>query len=409
MNPEQLVIGGCLLAPDMIPLAADLLTPEDFAHPAHAAMFRAMVALRKRGEPVEPFTAHRLATEQGARGLEITQIHEWVSLTNSGASVMAYAKDVKETSTRRRLTQAGLAFQQATSDPSIPAADTVATMLETLKQIRDNSTNAELTAKTLGEILDTPETPADWVIPHLFEKGDRMIITGYEGLGKTTWIRQMGICASAGINPITLNHLPNPIKTLVVDVENSEKQWRRETWDMAKFAANYGPHSPRDNMHVYCGGRMDLRRDKDLGLVHRLVDEHQPEILFIGPIYRLVPTGINSDEEAAPLIAALDTLRDRGLVLVMEAHAPKGQGGIERNLAPRGSAALMGWPEFGFGLAPKDDDSGAKIIRWRADRDRKRDWPVELDKWSALPWVADTLSQQDRYDIANGRRKQIAA
>ena len=231
-----------------------------------------------------------------------------------------------------------------------------------------------------------------------------MIITGYEGLGKTTWIRQMGICASAGINPITLDHLPKPIKTLVVDVENSEKQWRRETYGMARFAANYGPASPRDNMHVYCGPRMDLRKDKDLGLVHRLVDEHQPEILFIGPIYRLVPNGINSDEEAAPLIAALDTLRDRGLVLVMEAHAPKGQNG-ERNIAPRGSAALMGWPEFGFGLAPKQDGSGADIVRWRADRDAKREWPVELDRWSQLPWVADTVDQGARNNIANGRRK----
>lgn len=408
MNPEHLVIGGCLLAPDMIPMAANLLAPEDFAHPKNAGAFRAIVALKKRGEPVEPFTAHKLAIEQGTRGLDITELYEWITQTNSGASVMTYAKEVKENSTRRQLTQAGLAFQQATSDPSIPAADTVATMLESLKQIRDHSTNAELVAKTLGEILDTPETEADWVIPNLFERGDRMIITGYEGLGKTTWIRQMGICAAAGINPVTLDHLPKPVRSLVVDVENSEKQWRRETWNMANFAANYGPASPRDNMHVYCGGRMDLRKDKDLGLVHRLVDEHEPEILFIGPIYRLVPTGINSDEEAAPLIAALDTLRDRGLVLVMEAHAPKGQNG-ERHLAPRGSAALMGWPEFGFGLAPKDDDTGAKIVRWRADRDRNRDWPVELDKWSALPWVADTVNQQDRYDISNGRRKQYAA
>lgn len=404
MNPEHLVIGGCLLAPDMLPMVANLLTPEDFTHPAHAGAFRAMVTLKKTGEPVEPFTAHRLAVEQGTRGLNIAELYEWIGLVNSGASVMAYAKDVKENSTRRRLTQAGLAFQQATNDPTIPAAETVATMLESLKQIRDQSTNKELIAKTLGQILDMPEVPEDWVIPNLFERGDRMIITGYEGLGKTTWIRQMGICASAGINPITLDHLPKPVRTLVVDVENSEKQWRRETHGMARFAANYGPASPRDNMHVYCGGRMDLRKDKDLGLVHRLVDEHQPEILFIGPIYRLVPNGINSDDDAAPLIAALDTLRDRGLVLVMEAHAPKGKDG-ERNLAPRGSAALMGWPEFGFGLAPKADGSGADIVRWRADRDAKREWPVELDRWSQLPWVADTVGLQDRNNIANGRRK----
>lgn len=406
MNPELLVIGGCLLAPDMIPLAANLLTPEDFAHPNHAHVFRAMVALKKRGEPVEPFTAHRLAVEQGAQNLGIVELHDWVTLPGSGAVVMTYAKEVKEESTRRKLHVAGMQFHQAAQDPTIPAADTVHKMLEQLKAIRDNSTNGDIVAKSLGEILDTPETPADWVIPDLLERGDRVIITGYEGLGKTTWIRQMGISAASGINPITLAHLPAPVKCLVVDVENSEKQWRRETWDMAKFAANYGPYSPRENLHIHNGKRLDLRKDKDLGLIHRLVDEHNPEILFIGPIYRLVPTGINNDEEAAPLIAALDTLRDRGLVLIMEGHAPKGDG-QNRNLAPRGSAALMGWPEFGFGLAPSE--SGATIQRWRADRDRKRDWPTSLDRWSALPWIADTVDQTDRNDIANGRRKQHAA
>src|SRR5690606_7329565 len=151
--------------------------------------------------------------------------------------------------------------------------------------------------------------------------------------------------------------------------------------------------SPRDNMHVYCGPRMDLRKDKDLGLVHRLVDEHEPEILFIGPIYRLTPNGIKNDEEAAPLIAALDTLRDRGLVLVMEAHAPKGSDG-DRNLAPRGSAALMGWPEFGFGLAP--NENGAEVTRWRGDRDRNRDWPKNLWKGGPFPWTAENVTNYTR-------------
>lgn len=393
MTPEEFVIGGCLLSPDMIPLAADQLEPKDFASPRHETVFTAMIHLKKRGEPVEPFTVYAKATELGTKGLELAELYRWLESVGSAVSVQNYAREVKEQSTRRKLNAAGMRFHQDIADPTTPAADAVTRMLDHLKGIRDNSTNTELVAKSLGQILDMEETAADWVIPGLFEKGDRLIVTGYEGLGKTTWIRQMAICAASGINPITLDHLAAPVRGLVVDVENSEKQWRRETQDMARTAATHGTASPRDNLHIHCGGRMDLRRDKDLGLVHRLVDEHNPQILFIGPIYRLVPTGINSDEEAAPLIAALDTLRDRGLVLVMEAHAPKGQAG-ERNLAPRGSAALMGWPEFGFGLAPTAD--GAEIQRWRADRDRNRDWPTSLARGGPFPWTADTVHPNTR-------------
>lgn len=393
MTPDEYVIGGCLLSPDMIPLAANLLEPHDFANPRHAEVFKALVILKKLGEPVEPFTVFTKAIELGAKGLEIAHLYQWLESIGSAVSVQNYAREVKEQSTRRKLNFAGMRFHQDITDPTVPAADTVTRMLDQLKAIRDNSTNSELVAKSLGQILDMEELAADWVIPGLFEKGDRLIVTGWEGLGKTTWIRQLAICAAAGINPITLDHLEAPVRGLVVDVENSEKQWRRETFDMARVAATHGIVSPRENLHIHCGGRMDLRRDKDLGLVHRLVDERNPQILFIGPIYRLVPTGINSDEEAAPLIAALDTLRDRGLVLVMEAHAPKGQAG-ERNLAPRGSAALMGWPEFGFGLAPTE--SGAQIQRWRADRDRKRDWPTELYRSGPFPWTADNIHPDTR-------------
>ena len=257
-----------------------------------------------------------------------------------------------------------------------------------------------LAAKTLREILETEDEPEDWVIPGLFERGDRLILTGYEGLGKTTWLRQIGICAAAGLNPVTLDQLDRQIRVLFVDVENSERQWRRETRGIAVVAERGGLGSPRDYVHVHTGARMDLRKDRDLGLVHRLVDQYQPEILVIGPLYRLTPNGINNDEEAAPLIAALDTLRDRGLVLAMEAHAPKGSMG-ERNLAPRGSAALMGWPEFGFGLAPQDKDETGKIqtaevVRWRGDRDRGRQWPKMLWAGGPFPWTADEVSNSTR-------------
>lgn len=394
MSPEELVVGGCLLNEDAVPFAANHLTPEDFYSVKLAGVFHAIVEVKKSGNPVEPYSVWQKAQTLGVNGLEMADLHQWVANVGSAVSVDYYAREVKEASTRRKLALAGTRYQQSVSDPAVQPAKAVSDMIEELQAIRDNSTNGEIRAKSLGDILDMPETEADWVIPQLLERGDRMIVTGAEGLGKTTWIRQIAICAAAGINPATLDHI-KPVRGLVVDVENSEKQWRRETFGMAGTASSHGVASPRDNLFVHCGKRMDLRRDKDLGLVHRLVDEHEPEILCIGPLYRLTPTGINNDDDAAPLIAALDTLRDRGLILIMEAHAAKGTGadGV-RNLAPRGSAALMGWPEFGFGLAPTE--TGANVTRWRGDRDRKREWPTSLYRSGPFPWTADNIHPNTR-------------
>ena len=71
-----------------------------------------------------------------------------------------------------------------------------------------------------------------------------------------------------------------------------------------------------------------------------------------------------------------------------EAHAGHAttKGG-DRDLRPRGSSALMGWPEFGFGLALDPDEPDlAHLVRWRGDRDQ-RDWPISLRRGGEWPWT----------------------
>ena len=401
MTPEQMLIATCLAYPDAVTLTRGRADAEDFIDPRYQHLYTAILTEYAEAGTVNPITVHQRATTAGLRGVDLVDLYRWQEAISSAAVAPTLADQVRDGALRYRLGLMVGQMHQRISDTGTPVADSVSEMLAALTQIRDGATGGTtLAAKTLREILETEDEPEDWVIPGLFERGDRLILTGYEGLGKTTWLRQIGICAAAGLNPVTLDPLDRQIRVLFVDVENSERQWRRETRGIAVVAERGGLGSPRDYVHVHTGARMDLRKDRDLGLVHRLVDQYQPEILVIGPLYRLTPNGINNDEEAAPLIAALDTLRDRGLVLAMEAHAPKGSMG-ERNLAPRGSAALMGWPEFGFGLAPQDKDENdkiqtAEVVRWRGDRDRGRQWPKMLWAGGPFPWTADEVSNSTR-------------
>jgi replicative DNA helicase len=114
------------------------------------------------------------------------------------------------------------------------------------------------------------------------------------------------------------------------------------------------------------------------------VDVHKPDLLYIGPLYKITSGAIQTDDDAAPLLVALDSLRERGLALLMEAHAAKGDGSGTRDLRPRGSAALMGWPEFGFGLHPLDNGD-VELKRWRGDRDQ-RAWPTFMTRGHDWPW-----------------------
>lgn len=397
MSPEEMVIGACLLSPDSIRFAANTLEPSDFYSPRHEGIFRAIVALKKSELPVEPFSVFTKAEELGVKGLDIVELHRMVENVGASASISFYADQVREAATRRHLTTVARRLLLEAQDEQCQPAQAAQAAKDAISEIRETS---RMATKTLEEILAIEEDH-DWLIPGLLERGDRVVLTGFEGAGKTTWVRQMVICMAAGIHPITLDHLENPLGVLVVDAENTESQWRSATRGMVNSARRHGSRNPGPSINIFAGKRIDITRDATLGEIHRLVDIHQPDVLCIGPLYKLLPTGINNDQEAAPLITALDSLRDRGLVLIMEAHAPKGSAQAQhRDLAPRGSAALMGWPEFGFGLYPDMGEDGKSIrsfvTRWRGDREAGRDWPTELHKGGPFPWSADNLHSANR-------------
>lgn len=237
------------------------------------------------------------------------------------------------------------------------------------------------------------------------DNADRMYLAGRQMVPthNSTFVRQIAIASAAGIHPLTFQPM-TPLKVLVVDAENSEKQWRRKAGYLARHAARLGSVDPRETVRISCVSRLDVTTERDLASVHALIDEHNPDLVAIGPLYKLVPRAITNDDDAAPLIDALDSLRARGVGLVMEAHAGHGQSsqGV-RDLRPRGSAALLGWPEFGMGLqVDRDDPRKANLVRWRGDRD-ERAWPDQLERGtkSGWPWAdADGFTTAMKYDNA---------
>lgn len=405
-DAERAVIGAIFLDPNCLRFATEHVGSDDFSNRYLGAAFDVITTFAATGDPIDEQT---VAAELRTRGIpaDAVKLFELREQTPTASNVGYYARIVADHAGKRRASNFGVRTRQL--------AESTAPLSEVMEDLRREwqalnargADSSDLHVPTLAEILDGP-TDYDWIIPNLMEREDRLVLTGSEGAGKSYFVQQMAILSAAGIHPTTFAKI-DPIQVLVVDAENSDKQWRRRVGPLAAKATREGVADPRLSMRIKTLPRMNILDEKDLGRIHRWIDEYSPDLLVIGPFYKLTPKAINSDDDAAPVIAALDGLRARGCALVMEAHAGKSSGADgERNLAPRGASALMGWPEFGFGLRLDRNTEGpsrlAELVRWRGDRD-ERAWPKQLARGGDWPWSdADPSLTRWQYDQATRPR-----
>lgn len=380
---ETALLAACLTSVTARQETRRHIVPSDFDDPRHETIWQAMCQLDRHGKALDPVTLLTTLGHGTAAAELLPDLVTTVALPDNAAE---YATIVRGWGVRRALELAATLAMREALNPEVPAGTLAAKIASRFIGIRDGGMSSEdITALTLGELLDKADDEPDWLVHGLIERRDRLMLTGEEGLGKSHLLRQIALHASAGLHPFTLERA-EPIRTLVIDCENSESQFRRRARPAAEFVTQHGM-DPRNAMMVDNCGRMDIRRDRDLARIHQLVDAWQPAIVVIGPIYKLVPVALQTDDEAAPVLAALDTLRERGAALLIEAHAGHaiGKGGV-RDLRPRGSSALLGWPEFGYGMRNIGTEGYADLAPWRGNRE-ERDWPQRLRRADGFRWI----------------------
>lgn len=388
---ERAVIGAVLQDPTVYRWAGHL-APSDFSAGRLANVWDLIQDRQAAGQPLD-IASMDIAMARAITGYRTGDIFTLIDSMPGGGTTAAWADQITEGAQRRALIAAVARAREDALAGDLP--DALATAKRDLDAI-GQSTSTDLTARPLARVLEDSDA-YDWLIPGLLERQDRAIFTGSEGGGKTTLVRQMAVLMAAGIHPFTAEPIP-PVRVLVIDAENTERQWRRATRGMVATASRQAGVDVAERIPLACTPRLDITRARHMTAIHRLVDEHTPDVVFIGPVYKLVPRAIQSDDDAAPVLAALDSIRDRGVALVMEAHAGHAQSAQgQRDLRPRGSSALLGWPEFGIGLrldkdhpmfqANPDDYRNRKVdlVRWRGDRDQ-RDWPGSLYADGQYPW-----------------------
>ena len=398
-DAEHTLLGAVIGHQDAYRFAAEVVGPDDFSHPDLGAVFALVKELIDQGVKVDLVSVGTEVAKRKLRAVTVSDIAQWFHTDGNTGSVKYYARIMRDDALRR--SASGMLSQAAIdlSDESHSPGAVLSSLSTRLSDLRMGKAEKALDAKRLGEVMNVDDTvnEYDWVIPNVLERRDRVVITAGEGAGKTTFIRQMSIAAASGVNPITFQPM-EPVRCLVVDAENSERQWRRQAAGMVRRGQLAGSADPNENVFLACSTRMDITSDKWLGAIHRVIDDCDPALVSIGPLYRLIQKGMNGEEDMGQILAALDTIRDRGIALIVEAHAGHSKDAAgTRELRPRGSSSLMGWPEFGFGLALEPGNENQVILqRWRGDREQ-RDWPDGFARGGPWPWTDPLMMQEVRH------------
>jgi len=181
-----------------------------------------------------------------------------------------------------------------------------------------------------------------------------------------------------------------------VDVENPKRIMVTRFAELGRIATRRN-QSPNKLMIRRIPEGIDLGRPDHRMRLRHMCRAVQPELLLIGPAYKLYIGGSGDREEdlARTVAKALDELREEfGFALILEHHIPKGDG-KDRHIAPIGSSLWMRWPEFGLGLKLDDKSTfhtrEAMLLHWRGARD-DRPWPERLVSGGPdeLPWQHST-------------------
>lgn len=390
---EESLLGAMMLTREAIEQARDAgLRVQDFYKPLHGQIFAAVMALYDRGDPVDAVTvAAEMAKSGSADRAAVMAI---MAAAPVAANARPYARIVSEAATVRALLGRAGELTETLYDPSVEFAAKIGAA-ETLASGADLPLLAGGKSPTLDEYLaNTADVP--YLIPRTLRRRERLLIVAEPGIGKSTLSRQWGIQLALGEHPFNSFATDvDPLKVLIVDCENDPDGAAEEIEDLLQRAKNSGNVYEPERIGIeFRTEGIDLLARRDyLWLCERLA-ANKPDLLVIGPLYKLHNVDDNDGGEAKRVVTVLDDLRKRfDVALLLETHAPKEcwqiRGDKAQPLHIKGSAVWTQWPEFVYGLAPETNQRACFWYRVRPPRYKRRIWPNRLRRdGKRWPWEA---------------------
>ncbi|NKZ90488.1 AAA family ATPase [Rhodococcus hoagii] len=409
-DAEESLLGLVLLHPERVAGALLSVAPDDWLVPKHKELAAVISGMLRNKRSVDPVTVFGQVQAQGLSAkLDGYWIYKLTERAFRPESANDLAARIRELSGQRKLMRGAERLLMRFEESGNAGEDLdVKTATNELRRYCDEAEQvaAEKSIappRNMGDFLNEPDS-YNWLVPGMLERMERIILTGAEGGGKSVLCSQLAACMAGGIHPFTSDLLgegDQGIRVLVIDCENSAAQSRRR-YRMVVNKVNE-VRTTHDVEPVDWGEQMfidmrpagiDLLSARDVSWLEHAISSTAPDLLVMGPLYKLHHENPNDETAARELTWVLDGLRERhGFALLTEAHAGNATDmNGNRNMRPIGSSLFRRWSEYGFGLARSKTDPGkpraeiVDVVSWRGSRE-ERLWPQQLQYGAVLPWM----------------------
>ena len=375
-DAEKAILGGILTYSDAVADAAPDLSPEAFYSTTHGAIWAAFLKLNKDG--VRKIDAVTL-TDAANNVMSVDQLIGY-QIESAPFSRRQVELVIKHAAARELIAESNTVVRDLI-DGADPYESAVA-LEKFVSRLGTASTAVEQEALTILELSDMAESIAPVVIPGLCNRDYRTIVVAEEGAGKSLLLRVIAQSTAQGIHPFSHRQI-EPKRTLVVDLENPAQAILDTSMDFEMMLMGRSPDYDPERFRIWRKpGGINIRRLADRAALQREIAFHRPELVCIGPIYKMYQRkgGESYEDSADEAMSVLDDLRTKyEFALYMEHHAAKGKSGEGRDLAPMGSQRWMAWPEIGISLyKDKQDPTSFDVKRFRGDRLSGVRWPDRL-------------------------------
>lgn len=215
---------------------------------------------------------------------------------------------------------------------------------------------------SLRTLMETEYPRAPSIIGgDLLDKGERLLVTGEQKVGKSFLAYQIALCAAGGYSFLGFpTENCRPRKVLIINAEVRKPRLQQ------RFSKQLQPYEDfvKDNIHIiFPSAQIKIDDTTTQKAVSNFVNDNDIDLVIFDPLANLIQEDENTSQGMGHVTAGLDAIiSSTGCAVILVHHHNKAAANAAIGHRVRGHSSLAGWYDNHFALSwDKREDLTRKL------------------------------------------------